>query len=202
MMQAHGVDLLDICAGGHLDMGTQTWLGERSDALRSTISGAAQSFFTQAASLYTMISTSDAVQALRNLTVKADNAWQNNAIAYLSTTEQLQCAAPVMQRWIMAEPTVRGMYLNGEVSGYGESYENLHGNGIGAQHYDWRQVMSGIATVNDDAVTYTTYMEDTRDDNPLTVFEKVDILRTWQVVQAALSEGEQDPTSPEGLMLG
>lgn len=202
MMQAHGVDLLDICAGGHLDMNTQSWLGERSDALRATISNTATAFFNQAASLYTMISTSDAVQALRNMTVKADNAWQNNTIAYMSTTEQLQCAAPVMQRWIMAEPTVRQMYLNGEVSGYGESYTNLHGNGVGAAHYDWRQVMSGIATITDDHISHTTYVEDTRDDNELSVFEKVDILRTWNTVQVALSEGEQDPTSPEGLMLG
>lgn len=202
MMQAHGVDLLDICAGGHLDMNTQSWLGERSDALRATISNTASSFFNQAATLYTIISSSDAIQALRNMTVKAENAWQNNTVAYLNSVEQVQCAGPVMQRWVMTQPEVRQMYLNGEVSGYGDSYENFHGNGIGAQHYDWRQVMSGIATVTDDTFSYTTYAEDTHNENELSVFEKVDILRTWQVVQGALSAGEQDPTSPEGLMLG
>lgn len=202
MSQAYGVDLLDICAGGHLDAAAQSWLGERSDALRATISNTAATFFNQAATLYTMISSSDAIQALRNMTVKADNAWQNNAIVFLQTTEQVQCAAPVMQRWIMAQPDARQMYLNGEISGYGETYENLHGNGVGEKHYDWRQVMSGIGVVNGDSFGYTTYVEDTRDDNELTVFEKVDILRTWQTVQTALSAGEQDPTSPEGLMLG
>ena len=202
MMQAHGVDLLDICAGGHLDMNTQSWLGDRSDALRATISTTAQSFFNQAASLYTMISSSDAVQALRNLTVKAENAWQSNTISYLNNLEQIQCAPLVMQRYLMAQPDVRKMYLNGEVSGYGESYENLHGDGVGVQHYDWRRVMDGIATINDDSVQFTQYVEDTRDDAELTVFEKVDILRTWNVLQAELSAGEQDPTSPEGLMLG
>jgi hypothetical protein len=202
MMQAHGVDLLDICAGGHLDMGTQSWLGDRSDALRATISTAAQGFFNQAATLYTMISTSDAVQALRNLTVKAENAWQSNTISYLTNIEQIQCAPIVMQRYLMAQTDVRKMYLNGEVSGYGESYENLHGNGVGAQHYDWRRVMDGIATINDESIQFTQYVEDTRDDTELTVFEKVDILRTWNVLKAELSAGEQDPTSPEGLMLG
>jgi hypothetical protein len=202
MMQAHGVDLLDICAGGHLDMNTQSWLGDRSDALRATISTTAQSFFNQAASLYTMISTSDAVQALRNLTVKVEGAWQTNVISYLQTIDQVQCAPIVMQRYIMAQPDIRQMYLNGEVSGYGESYENLHGDSVGAKHYDWRQVMSGIVTVSDDSFQHTTYVEDTRDDTELTVFEKVDILRTWNVVQTALSAAEQDPTSPEGLMLG
>lgn len=202
MMQAHGVDLLDICAGGHLDMNTQSWLGERSDALRATISTTATNFFNQAASLYTMISTSNAVQALRNLTVKTENAWQSNVVTYLQTIEQVQCAPIVMQRYIMAQPDVRQMYLNGEVSGYGESYENLHGDGIAAKHYDWRQVMSDIVVVSDDSWQHTTYVEDTRDDKELTVFEKVDILRTWNVVQSALSAAEQDPTSPEGLMLG
>lgn len=202
MMAAHGVDLLDICAGGHLDMNTQSWLGERSDALRATISTAASSFFNQAASLYTMISTSDAVQALRNLTVKAENVWQSNVITHLATIEQLQCAPLVMQRYIMAQPDLRQMYLNGEVTGYGDSYENLHGDGIGAKHYDWRRVMDGMVTVNDEGYQFTQYVEDTRDDAELTVFEKVDILRTWSVAQTELSKGEQDPTSPEGLMLG
>jgi hypothetical protein len=78
----------------------------------------------------------------------------------------------------------------------------LHGDGVGVQHYDWRRVMDGIATINDDSVQFTQYVEDTRDDAELTVFEKVDILRTWNVLQAELSAGEQDPTSPEGLMLG
>jgi len=202
MMQAHGVDLLDICAGGHLDMGTQSWLGDRSDALRATISTAAQGFFNQAASLYTMISTSDAVQALRNLTVKAENAWQSNTITYLNSIEQIQAAPIVMQRYIMAQEDLRKMYLNGEVSGYGETYENLHGDGVGAKHYDWRRVMDGIVTVQDEGFQYTQYVEDTRDDAELTVFEKVDILRTWNQIPDMLSAAEMDPTSPEGLMLG
>jgi len=201
-MQAHGVDLLDICAGGHLDMGTQSWLGDRSDALRATISTAAQGFFNQAASLYTMISTSDAVQALRNLTVKAENAWQSNTITYLNSIEQIQAAPIVMQRYIMAQEDLRKMYLNGEVSGYGETYENLHGDGVGAKHYDWRRVMDGIVTVQDEGFQYTQYVEDTRDDAELTVFEKVDILRTWNQIPDMLSAAEMDPTSPEGLMLG
>ncbi|MNK63715.1 hypothetical protein D3C87_829390 [compost metagenome] len=62
--------------------------------------------------------------------------------------------------------------------------------------------MSDIVVVSDDSWQHTTYVEDTRDDKELTVFEKVDILRTWNVVQTALSAAEQDPTSPEGLMLG
>ncbi|WDS62378.1 hypothetical protein [Pseudomonas phage D6] len=201
-MQAHGVDLLDICAGGHLDMGTQSWLGDRSDALRATISTAAQGFFNQAASLYTMISTSDAVQALRNLTVKAENAWQSNTITFLNSIEQIQAAPLIMQRYIMAQSDLRKMYLNGEVTGYGDSYENLHGDGVGAKHYDWRRVMDGIVTVNDDGYQFTQYVEDTRDDAELTVFEKVDILRTWNLIPDMLSAAEMDPTSPDGLMLG
>lgn len=202
MMQAHGVDLLDICAGGHLDQNTQSWLGERSDALRATTSTIATNFFNQAATLYTMVSTSDAVQALRNLVVKSDNSWQNNTISYLSTIEQVQCAPLVMQRYIMAQPELRQMYLNDAVTGYGDDYTNLHGNGIGASHYDWRRVMDGIGVFTDDGVRFTNYVEDTRDDTELTLFEKVDILRTWNTVEAALSAAELDPTSPEGLMLG
>jgi hypothetical protein len=202
MMHAHGADLLDICAGGHLDNETSSWLGERAEVLRSTISTQAAQFFDHAQSLYTMISSSDAIQALRNMTVRADNAWISNQIVYLDNTEQLQSASPLMQRYVMAEPQLRKMYLNNEVNGYGETYTNFHGNGIGQQHYDWRRVNCGIATITDEEVKFVNYVEDTKDDKELTVFEKVDILRVWNNVRTALDEHELDPTSAEGNLLG
>lgn len=201
-MNAHGVDLMDICAGGHLDSETTSWLSERTDALRATISPIAANFFDQAQSLYTMISSSDAIQALRNMTVRSDNSWMSNQIVYLGNTEQIQNASPLMQRWIMAEPTLRNMYLKNEVEGYGESYTNYHGNTVGEAHYDWRRVHDGMATFTPEGWSYKNYVEDTGEDRELTVFEKVDILRVHNAVRCSLSEAEMDPTSTVGNMLG
>lgn len=199
---AHGIDLMDICAGGHLTQNTLNWLGERSNALRSTMSSTAANFFNTAQNMYSMISQSDAMLALRNLTAKSENAWQSNNITYLGTVQHLQTAAPVMQRWVMAEPRLRDMYLNNEVEGYGKSYTNIHGNVTGEQHYDWRRVMDGVMVVKEDQFGFKHYHDCMGDDEPLTIFQKVDILNTWNAINKALDEGEMDPTSPVGNLLG
>jgi hypothetical protein len=201
--QAHGVDLMDICAGGHLGQETVQWLGERSETMRSTLSGAAAQFFDQARSLYSMINVNDAIQALRNLTVKKDNVWNTNTILALSTIEQLQTANPIMQRFIMAEPRLRQMYLNNEVEGYSDTHVNLHGDRIGANHYDYRRVMDEVVIVTDDAMEYNHYYESLAEgDGELTLHEKVDILKTWNMVQQMLDVADEDPTSPFGNKLG
>jgi hypothetical protein len=200
--QAHGVDLMDICAGGHLDQGTMGWLGERTDALRNTVSATASAFFDQARSMYQMISSNDAIQALRNLTVKNDNAWDTNTIHAISTIAGLQTAAPVMQRWIMAEPRLRQMYVNNEVDGFSETYTNLQGDNIGAKQFDWRQVNTGIVKFKEDEAYFTNYHEELYGNDELSVSQRVDILRTWNAVNDALDAGEEDPSSPYGLQLG
>lgn len=203
MHQAHGVDLLDICAGGHIDQQTTSWLGERANALRTTISGAASQFFDQAKTMYAMISSNDAIQALRNLTAKSDNVWNSNVIHSLSTIEQLQTASPIMQRYVMAQPELRKMYLNSEVEGYADSYENLHGDRVGIQHYDYRRVMDGIVVVNEETASFNNFYELIPEgDKELTLYEKVDILRSWNTVNDALDVHEEDPTSAAGNMLG
>lgn len=203
MHQAHGIDLMDIAAGGHLNQQTMSWLGERAETLRYNLSSAAISFFDQARNVYQMISTSDAVQALRNLTAKVDNVWQSNVIHSCLTIEELQTANPFIQRYIMAEPRLRTMYLNNEVEGYNESYTNCHGNNVGSNHYDWRRVMDQVVVVNDKGFEINHYYEELSEgEKELSIHEKVDILRTWNMVNHYLDENELDPTSPVGNMLG
>lgn len=197
-----GADLIDVMAGGHIDTGTTEWLQERSNALRSTLSGAAASFVESARSMYTMISTTDAAQILRNLTAKATSLWSPVQIAPLLTLPQLQTANPIMQRWVMACPEVRTRYLNQELEGYGDSYTNYHRDAIGPAHYDWRRVMDGIVVVNEKDWGYTSYVDLMGEgEEPLSVHQKVDILKTWNAVRHYLEEGDEDPTSTCGAKL-
>ncbi|AFO71131.1 hypothetical protein FDI90_gp324 [Pseudomonas phage PA7] len=202
IVDAHGVDLLDICAGGHLTQQTTQWLGERSQALRSTMSTAAASFFNTAQNMYSMISESAAVQALRNLTTKKDNLWQSNNIVYLETLAELQTAGPIMQRWVMAHERLRTMYLNNEVDGYGGSYNNIQGDAVGERQFDYRRVMDGVMYTDKKEFGYKNYHEDIKSDRKLRLHEKVDIIRMWNAIDGHLDAGEEDPTSVVGNLLG
>lgn len=196
---SYGGDLIDIFAGGAIDSGTANWLQQREEQLRSTISTTAAAFFDRAHSMYSMISNSDAMQILRNLKAKMTQTWGGNDITYLDDLAKVQTAGPVMQRWILAHPELRGRYLNQEIDGYEGSYVNYHGDAVGAQHYDWRRVMDGIVQADDDGFRYTHYLENIPEgERELSLFEKVDILKTWNIVSEILDQGVDDPTSPCG----
>ncbi len=197
-----GTDLIDVFAGGRLGQGTKAYFNERAAEVRATVSGAAAQFFDQARTLYQVIDASAATQILRNLKVKVDTTWQSNEILNLQTLQELQTAAPVMQRWIMAQPDLRSKYLHQEVQGYGESYVNYQGDAVGRRQYDFRRVTDGVVFENDEGYHFTDYRENlAEDDVELSLHQKVDILKTWKQIEHYLHEADEDPTSPEGLKL-
>lgn len=199
----YGVDLLDVVAGGHLADTAVNWLNERTAQIRPMLSSAANSFFEQARNMHQMISTSDAVQALRNLTFKKDNQWNANQIHAINSIEGFQTANPVNQRWIMAHTPIRELYLTNSLEGYGESYNNIHGNTIGGDNYDYRRVMSGVMTPVVQSESITEYHEPLIEgDVALTLHQKIDILNNWNLLSNYLDEAELDPTSPLGNLLG
>lgn len=196
-----GGDIIDVFAGGHLSQTATQWLGQRNDSMLGTVTHAAQQFFQQAQTMYSMVSSSDAMMLLRNLKAKSENTWAFDIVPIRNLVE-MQTANPYMQRWIMAQPDLRQRYLNQEVEGYGESYVNHHGDAVGEAHYDYRRVMDGVVTHDATSFGYKHYHDLLGEgERELTVFEKVDILRTWNTVSKLLDEGEDDPTSVTGAML-
>lgn len=202
LQQAYGVDLMDIAAGGHLDSHTSNWLQDRTYNLMQNVSSTTAGWFNKARTFYQTISESDALQALRNLTAKADTSWMGNNIHYCNSIEQIQTANPIMQRYIMAEPRLRDLYLNDSVEGYAGSYTNYHGTAVGVNHYDYRRVMDGMGIVTDTHLEWNDFYEIVpEEDKELSLFEKVDIIRTWNLVNRELDAHEMDPTSPIGNLL-
>lgn len=196
-----GGDIIDVFAGGHLDNNTLQWLGQRNESVMQSVTSAAQGFFQQAQNLYQMVSSSDAMMMMRNIKAKTENTWAFDIVPITSLVG-LQTANPYMQRWIMAQPDLRQRFLNQEVEGYGESYVNVHGDVVGEAHYDHRRVMDGVVVHNAEQYSYKHYYEQQPEgERELTVFEKVDILRTWNTVQKYLDEGNEDPSSVTGAML-
>lgn len=203
LQQAYGVDLMDIAAGGHLDNTTTSWLAERSMALRETLSSTAASWLNTAKSFVQVIDTSSAIQALRNITAKKDQSWNTNGIFACNSIEQLQTSNPVQQRYLMAHTGLRTLFLNNEAEGFHGSYENYHGDSIGVAHYDYRRVTDGIMMeAPEETFEVNTFYEEMTDgDVELTLHQKVDMIRNWNLIDRCLDEHEMDPSSPAGNML-
>jgi hypothetical protein len=202
MQQAYGVDLMDIAAGGFLDSSTTNWIQDRTQALMSTVSATTAGWFNKARTFYQTISETDAVQALRNLTAKADLSWKGNNIHLCTSIEQIQASNPVLQRYLMAEPNLRQLYLNQSCEGFAGVYNNVHGNAVGVNHYDYRRVTDGMLLVTESQVEWNDFYELIPDnDKELELYEKADMIRNWNLVNIALDANEMDPSSPIGNLL-
>lgn len=117
-------------------------------------------------------------------------------IQQFSKIAEFQHAPPVMQRWIMAEPTVRQLYLDQKVDGYSDTYTTTDHN-VGMMHEDYQKVIDGVyrEDENGDIVITEFYNLYEEDERPLDLMEQVDILNTWDMLKSYLAKGGDDPTS-------
>lgn len=121
-----------------------------------------------------------------------------NAIRPLWSLAELQTAKPVMQRWIMAMPEVRGMYHNNQIDGYSATYEDAQPGMVGVEHYDWRRATNSMVAMQPEAEEWsaTTYTEELIEhDRELSFNEKADIAVTWGQCLHQMHTQQYDPTS-------
>lgn len=130
-----------------------------------------------------------------------DSMWMDNVIQPLHQIGHLQHAPQVMVRWLMAEPTYRQLYHNGEAEGYGERYYDRSPNDIGQTHHDWQVVMDGVVETDEDGIDYSTdYFYDSNPQydpeyDELNVNDTANIIRSWQAMAAFASAKKDDPGS-------
>jgi len=127
---------------------------------------------------------------------KVSAVGQPDAIRYLQRTGEIQNAPQQMVRWVMAQPTLRQLYHDNSIEGYGDRYADMHPGAIGKDHYDYRRATDGMVVKHEDQYQVVNYYEKiVEDDKPLLTPEKVSILRTWDMIDSSLENSPVDPTS-------
>jgi hypothetical protein len=120
----------------------------------------------------------------------------NNAFRELLSFEELQNANILMQRWVMAHPDVRYLYLENNIEGYPDTYVNVFGNDIGENDYNYRRVMDGVLQSDDEKWWFKVYNEDLMiGDRELEHREKVMILNTWKCIDWLIETCDFDFTT-------
>jgi len=156
------------------------------------------SFFAAAREMYEQVNSSRAMAVATAAKRAVSGLWQGNYIHRLDDIGQMQWANPNMQRWIMANPSIRQRYLDQTIEGYSGTYIGPEDpNIIGESHYDYRRVMNGIVEESEEhGWTATTYFEELQyGDRELHLEEQVDILDTWENILQRIRKGGEDPTS-------
>lgn len=194
-----GSDAFDALRGGRPGSDGRRWLQDLWDAGRAALDIGQRTFVEGAHQAYQILSDSSAAQFVRNMVGRAGSLWEHN-IHTLESLDDFQSTGPVMQRWVMANPVVREQYLNNQCDGYSDQYVNVHGNNIGESHFDWRQVMSGVTVIPEEGVPYYRIYRDQLEakDPRLEVYEKMDILRSWNHLEEIMALEDDDPTSVYG----
>lgn len=183
--------------------GTVRYLEEQAYNASQMVDSAGRSFFRNAQELFQRFNGAEALRLAAAAVRKVAAIFQPNIIQPLWDMGGIQNAPPAMQRWIMAEPSVRELYHQQRCDGYSHFYEDMQPGRVGEQHYDWRRVNDGV--VHDDEhgdARVTFYMDHIHEgDRELTITEKADIFSTWDFVKAYIKAGKEDPTSGFGAGL-
>ena len=199
-----GVDTFDALAFGEPHPSTFQFLQQEMAAPTPMLNQIGQQFMAGARALYDRVSGSTAMRTAQAVRRRISAMFQENSIKALNTIAELQHAPPTMRRWIMADPVTRKLYQEQRIDGYGSDYIDREPGVRGADHYDYRRVMDGIVTMDDeDGWTSTTYLDVLLpDDRDLTLAEQTDILQTWESVSGWYLKYEDDPTSRWNARLG
>jgi hypothetical protein len=178
---------------------TQQYLQQQVSNFSNSLTGVDRAFMEQSQHLYEHINNSAAVRAAKAALRSAKALFHPNTIVQLDTIEELRAAQPVMQRWIMAEPTIREYYHNNGCDGYYGTYVDNDPGKTGWNHYDYRRVMDTVVQFDEDDnwVARNIFEELLPDDRDLTFDEKVRILNSWDIMRMFMEAGE-DVSNPEG----
>lgn len=182
---------------------TVEYLHQQFAALPPLITDKAKSFFEEAKKVTDWVTSSQAWNLAREAVKSVfgeTNIVKDDMVMSLKDMLQFQTATTTMQRWIMANPTVRKTYHDQQCDGYSDTYVDLEPDCVGKEHYDYRRVMDGVMEFQqDNSWKMTHYLDPLKEgDRELHFLEKVDILDTWSQLEILMALGGIDPTNPKG----
>lgn len=120
-------------------------------------------------------------------------------IGYVGSLESQQSSAGFMRNYIMANPEVMQLYLDGVLDGYGGDV-NHHCSGVGIQNTFYRKATDGVVLLNKENDVHVARHRHFNEaiGSGLSQRERIDIQRTWLATNHHLAKSLFDPTSPDG----
>ena len=199
---AAGTSAFDYLLYPDQNPATSAYLQQQLSNFGNTVTDIGRQFLEQTRVVYDRVNDSSVVRAARSALRSAKGMFHPNTIIPLDTLDELRNAQPIMQRYIMAEPTIRDIYHRQLCDGFYPTYQDMEPTKVGDDHYDYRRVMDGMIVETDEGWKATNYYEDLLiDDRDLTFQEKSYIISTWDMIKMFIEAGE-DMTNPEGGELG
>ena len=182
----------------------QQYMGSTVNNFVAQATGVAAQSAVQMVDRFNTLTSASYLATVDNMRNQLMSTWATDSVRFLPTINEIQEAPLSMQRWVVANPTLRESYNRDGLSAYDGGYHDIRPGGVGVDHYDFRRVMNGVVSTTDSITTSTQYHEPlVSAEDVLSIVNKSDILRTWDVIDAAIEEGiTADPTSQLNELLG
>lgn len=185
------------------DQNTIEYLKDQAMNLSQNLTDSGRLFMDTAREKWAHFFGDNALRAARAAVRTVQTMWDADVIKQLTTIAQMQHAPIVMQRYIMADPTIRTMFLRQQLDGYSDTYQNIHGNVIGHEHYDYRRLNNGIVEERDDGgwEAWTFFEELLEGDHELRFDEQMDLKDSISNIIREIRKRRDDPTSKHNASL-
>lgn len=182
---------------GYASAFSQEQMRVNSYSFDQILSGKARSMIDAVANHYVHITESEAIRSVKALGRLLENFALPNRVMQLDGISELQHAPDVMIPYIMAEPTVRRMYLDDRCEGYGDKYINLYGDLIGSTDPVYQTVTHGmwVDQGNGELECHMYSNVAIEHDQQMSMPDQLNVLRTWDSLRSVLDLAKEDPTS-------
>lgn len=183
---------------GEIQRPVREYISNAVSTARGALTAAADQFIGLMSPIYSSAYTDTAARVAQGLARKISTFATGDHIRPLTTMTQIQLAPPVMIPYIMAEPTIREMYLNKEIDGYSDVYVDDEGGRTGNLQHRYQAVMDGVVTNGSDGtMRFTHWLTDNPlVTEPLKIEEKAAIITTWESCrQIMMAEKQRDVTN-------
>ena len=156
----------------------QVYLANQFNSFGQTLTDIGRQFMESTQALYEKVNDSTVIRMAKAAIRNVKGMFHPNDIVSLESVEDLRMASPMMQRYIMAEPTIRALYHKQQCDGYSDTYADVEPGLIKEAHYDYRRVMTGIIVDekdedgNDSWISRNFYDDMRPQDRDLTIDEK------------------------------
>ena len=192
MVLTGGHDAFSSLVYGQPDPSFSNFIQQFNHVAPQYVLPAAQQFFESMRGTFKTFDENMVVRRSKATIRKMANLWQLDGIVPLQNMGQFQQASPTMQRWVMACPDVRNLYLQDNIDGYTDTYVNTSGKRVGEQDYHYQLAMSGVPVDNADG-TETVRFYHAEDelypgDRKLDHHEKVSIQHTWRNARSLIHD--------------
>ena len=176
-----------------------SFLQNNMATLSERLGGLNSSFVEMTKQMYDKHHDEKALAEAKRIAEASKILFDMNIIQLLLSVEAIQNAKPLMQRFIMAMPEMTKLHNEQRIESYFGSFVDNENGAVGEKRLDYRKVMDGVVTINDEGYASRTYYYDDVQENDieLTVRQQFNILDTWDVIASAIAQGI-DPSSLTG----